>query len=91
MVPNPFIIGEGQSQPGAEDQIQFVNLPNPCTIRIYTVRGDIVKTIDVADGAGAIVTWDQVTDYGQFVESGVYIFHIDYKGGSKLGKFAIVR
>lgn len=91
VVPNPFIISEGQSQPGAGDQIQFVNLPNPCTIRIYTVRGDIVKTIDVADGTGAIVTWDQVTDYGQFVESGIYIFHIDYNGGSKLGKFAIVR
>lgn len=91
VVPNPFIIGEGQSQPNAGDQIQFVNLPNPCTIRIYTVRGDIVKTIEVADGAGAIVQWDQVTDYGQFVESGIYIFHIDYKGGSKLGKFAIVR
>jgi hypothetical protein len=91
VVPNPFIIGEGQSQPGAGDQIQFVNLPNPCTIRIYTVRGDIVKTIDVPDGTGAIVTWDQVTDYGQFVESGIYIFHIDYNGGSKLGKFAIVR
>ena len=91
VVPNPFIIGEGQSQPGAGDQIQFVNLPNPCTIRIYTVRGDLVKTINVEDGTGAIVSWDQVTDYGQFVESGVYIFHVDFNGGSKLGKFAIVR
>lgn len=91
VVPNPFIIGEGQSQPGADDQMQFVNLPNPCKIKIFTVRGDLVKTIDVAAGTGAIVSWDQVTDYGQFVESGVYIFHVEYSGGSKLGKFAIVR
>jgi len=91
VVPNPFIIGEGQSQPGADDQIQFVNLPNPCKIKIFTVRGDLVKTIDVSAGTGAIVSWDQVTDYGQFVESGVYIFHVEYNGGSKLGKFAIVR
>lgn len=91
VVPNPFVIGEGFSQPGLKDKIQFVNLPNPCTIRIYTVRGDLVKTINVAEGAGAIADWDQVTDYGQFIESGIYIFHIDFNGGSKLGKFAVVR
>lgn len=91
VVPNPFVIGEGFSRPGAGDVIQFVNIPNPCTIRIYTVRGDLVKTIIVADGAGAIASWDQVTDFGQFVESGVYIFHVEHSSGTKLGKFAIVR
>lgn len=91
VVPNPFVIGEGFSQPGEKDKIQFVNLPNPCTIRIYTVRGDLVKTINVKEGDGAIVSWDQVTDFGQFVESGVYIFHAESKGGTKIGKFAIVR
>lgn len=92
VVPNPFIIGEGYSQPGAGDDIQFVGLPNPCTIRIYTVRGDLVKTIDVPEGAGSIASWNQVTDYGQFVESGVYLFQVDAPGvGKKIGKFAIVR
>ncbi|MEP0862193.1 MAG: hypothetical protein HRF52_12230 [Ignavibacterium sp.] len=91
VVPNPFVIGEGFSQPGEQDKIQFVNLPNPCTIRIFTVRGDLVKTIDVKEGDGAIVSWDQVTDFGQFVESGVYIFHAEFNGGTKIGKFAIVR
>lgn len=91
VVPNPFVIGEGFSQPGEQDKIQFVNLPNPCTIRIYTVRGDLVKTIVASEGDGAIVSWDQVTDYGQFVESGVYIFYAESKGKTKIGKFAIVR
>ena len=91
VVPNPFIIGEGFSQPGEKDKIQFVNIPNPCTIRIYTVRGDLVKTIEVNEGDGAIVSWNQVTDFGQFVESGIYIFHAESKGKTKIGKFAIVR
>ncbi len=92
VVPNPFIIGEGFSQPGAGDEIQFVNIPNPCTIRIYTLRGDLVKTINVPEGTGAIVAWNQVTDYGQYVESGIYLYHIDAPGvGKKVGKFAIVR
>ncbi|MFH0989360.1 MAG: hypothetical protein V1799_05010 [bacterium] len=91
VVPNPFIIGAGFSQPGETDQIQFVNLPNPCTIRIYTARGDLVKIIRVPEGAGAIASWNQVTDYGQFVESGVYLYHVDSPVGTKIGKFAIVR
>lgn len=91
VVPNPFVIGKGFSQPGSSDKIQFVNVPNPCTIRIYTVRGDLVKTIDVTNGMGAIISWDQVTDYGQFVESGIYIYQITSSFGNKIGKFAIVR
>lgn len=91
VVPNPFIIGEGSSQPGGTDQIQFVNVPNPCTIRIYTVRGDLVKTIPVSEARGGIVTWNQVTDFGQYVESGVYIFHVDSQYGNSTGKFAIIR
>ncbi len=91
VVPNPFVIGQGRSQPGSTDRIQFINIPNPCTIRIYTVRGDLVKTINVEPGSGAIASWDQVTDYGQFVESGVYIYHIESGVGTKIGKLAIVR
>jgi len=91
VVPNPFVIGTGFSQPGAGDKIQFVNIPNPCTIRIYTVRGDLVKTIQVSDVAGAIASWDQVTDYGQFVKSGLYVYHVESPFGTKIGKLAIVR
>ncbi len=91
VVPNPFVIREGFSQPGEGDVIQFVNIPNPCTIRIFTVRGDLVKTIDVVEGTGALTSWNQVSDYGQFVESGVYIFHVESSFGNKTGKFAIVR
>lgn len=91
VVPNPFIIGEGRSMPGQGDEIQFVNIPNPCTIKIYTVRGDLVKTIEITEGEGGIVKWNQVTDYGQFVESGIYLFHVDSKIGQKTGKFAIIR
>ncbi len=94
VVPNPFVIGDKYAVPGAEgsdDIIQFVNVPNPCTIRIYSVRGDLVKTIEALEGTGAIVSWDQTTSYGQFVESGIYIYHIESKLGEKIGKFAIVR
>jgi hypothetical protein len=91
VVPNPFVIGKGYSQPTSRDEIMFVNIPNPCTIRIYTVRGDLVRKIDVPQGFGGIVGWDQMTGYGQFVESGIYVYHIESDAGTKLGKFAIIR
>lgn len=91
VVPNPFVLGKGRTQPGEGDNIQFYNLPNPCTIRIYTIRGDLLKTIDVPYGHGAIASWNQVTDYGQFVKSGMYIFHIDSGSETKVGKFSIIR
>jgi hypothetical protein len=81
--------------PGSKDVISFVNIPSPCTIRIYTIRGDLVKSIEHYENIG-IAQWDQVTEYGQFAESGFYIYHItshapETKGRTKIGKFAIVR
>ncbi len=91
VVPNPFVIGEGSSQPGESDVIQFVNIPNPCTIKIFTLRGDLIKTLKADEKTGAIISWDQATDYGQFVQSGLYIYHLDSPIGKKIGKFAIIR
>jgi len=91
VVPNPFVARSGLINPGDIDVISFVNIPSPCTIRIYTMRGDLVKTIEHNDGSG-IAAWNQVTDYGQFAKSGIYIYHIETPDGDKaIGKFAIIR
>lgn len=91
VVPNPFVLGKGRATPGDKDVIQFYNLPNPCTIRIYSIRGDLLKTIKVPEGNGAIASWDQITDYGLYVKSGMYIFHIESGSETKIGKFSIIR
>jgi hypothetical protein len=91
VAPNPFVVGEGRSQPAEGEELLFVNIPNPCTIRIYTVRGDLVKTIEVPVGFGGIARWDLGSEYGQFVKSGVYIYHVDSPKLTKIGKFAVVK
>lgn len=91
VVPNPFVARAGFINPQDSDRIQFTNIPSPATIRIYTMRGVLVHTINHDDGSG-VALWDQVTSYGQFVESGVYIYHIETpEGRSTTGRFAIVR
>jgi hypothetical protein len=89
IVPNPVV--SKRTQVGQDQGVQFVNLPNPCTIRIYSIRGDLLSTINVPEGYGALYSWNPITDYGGFIESGVYVFHVDSPRGTKIGKFAFVR
>lgn len=84
VAPNP-VVGVGNQK------VQFVFLPNPCTIRIYSLRADLLATINIPEGYGGLYSWDPITDYGGFIESGVYLYHVDSPQGKKIGKFAFVR
>jgi hypothetical protein len=84
---NPFRSGRG------ERRIYFINLPAKCTIRIYTVRGYLVDTIE---HNGTLINgsepWNLISKDGQDIAYGVYIFHVDAPGlGEKIGKFAVIK
>lgn len=91
VVPNPFYLNSGLSFAGDTKKIQFVNLPSVCTIRIFTVRGDLVKTIEHNDNQSGSASWNQISEYGQYIKSGLYFYHIETPDGKETrGKFAIV-
>ncbi|OQX85665.1 hypothetical protein B6D60_07480 [candidate division KSB1 bacterium 4484_87] len=106
VVPNPYNVRAIDFQyPGEPDKIMFLNIPAECIIRIYTERGDLIKTIIHDDGSGDDY-WNSTTEYGQVVVSGVYIalFEVttDYadpqtgeilyrKGEREMRKFIIIR
>jgi hypothetical protein len=100
--PNPFrqhsmLLGEGEDY-----RLEFVNIPAKCTIRIYTLAGDLVQTIKHDDGTGD-ESWGsralgdyQVNKFLQYVAPGTYLFHIEshvfgHEGESKVGKFVIIK
>jgi hypothetical protein len=98
VVPNPYV-GAASWEPlsgevgRGERRIFFIHLPNECTIRIYTVSGKLVDTIEhlstISDGEES---WDLVSKDGMDIAFGVYIFHVDAPGiGQKIGKFAIIK
>jgi hypothetical protein len=98
VVPNPFNINAAELQyVGQPDKILFLNVPPICTIRIYTVRGDLVKVIEHTDGSGdqpwGVLNEEHMTTQSdQIVVSGLYIAHIETpEGESTIVKFAIVR
>jgi hypothetical protein len=84
---NPFKSGRG------ERRIFFINLPPQCTIRIYTVRGYLVDTIEHnASTENGSESWNLVSKDGQDIAYGVYVFHVDAPGiGEKIGKFAVIK
>ncbi|MFQ5604913.1 MAG: fibronectin [bacterium] len=92
VVPNPFYIRARNFQyPGESDKITFLNIPGQCTIKIFTERGDLIKTIVHTDGSGD-ESWNSTTEHGQIVVSGVYIAVVQTPEGKRgLQKFMIIR
>lgn len=99
VVPNPYVgAASWESQNlfrtgRGERQIQFINLPAKCTIRIYTVAGNLVNTLQHdAEIDNGQMPWDLVSKDGMDISYGIYIFHVDAPGiGEKIGKFAVVK
>ena len=84
---NPYSSGRGPRS------IHFTHLPNQCTIRIFTVSGELVQEIqhesNLIDGTAE---WDLLTKDRLSASYGVYIYHVDAPGiGEKVGKFAIIK
>ena len=100
VVPNPYIISSGFEQSflftggQIERSIQFIHLPQKCTIRIFNLRGVLIDVIEhesaIDNGAEY---WDLTSSRnGKTVAYGVYIYHIDAPGiGERISRFAIIR
>jgi len=98
VVPNPYVgaasweplsntVGRGQRR------IYFIHLPNQATIRIYTMSGKLVKTLEhnstISDGQEP---WNLVSKDGMDIAYGIYIYHVEAPGiGEKIGRFAIIK
>ncbi len=77
LVPNPFFIRNKDYQYSGEvDKIMFLNIPAVCIIRIYTERGDLIKSIHHVNGSGD-EAWSSITSSRQVVCSGIYIVHFE--------------
>jgi hypothetical protein len=105
VVPNPYIVFNAWEKSSEQRYVRFIHLPSECTIRIYTVAGDLVRVIKHTDtksqplDQAGTETWDftnespgmsQTAASGQLVASGVYIYHVESKVGEAVGKLAFI-
>ena len=84
---NPFTSGRGPRE------LHFTHLPAKCTIRIFTVSGELVQTIhhDEALNDGT-ADWDMLSKDNLQISYGVYVYHVEAPGiGEKIGKFAVIK
>jgi len=80
------------AQRPASNRIRFNNIPGRCTIRIFTMAGDLVATLEHADGTG-YHDWDFMSDrpQPQKIVAGVYLYSIRGEGVDYVGKFVVLR
>lgn len=97
VVPNPYVVTSQFELPSnrpdlrAERAIQFRNLPRECTIRIYTVTGELVQTIQKNDNTN-YYNWDVLSSESARIAYGIYIYHIETpNGGTKIGRLGIIK
>ncbi|RMD91996.1 MAG: hypothetical protein D6814_17570 [Calditrichaeota bacterium] len=96
-VPNPYVAFSAAEIaspiPGQRDdrRIEFRNLPEKCTIRIFTITGELVATLEKDDPSSSAI-WNLLTSEGQKTAYGVYIYHVEAPGiGSTTGRLAIIK
>ena len=77
---------------GSSDySISFTHLPTSCTIKIFTVTGELVRTLNHNDLVNGYKMWDLRNRKGSPVAPGLYIYAVEAGEHKKIGKFAIVR
>lgn len=96
VVPNPYLVSSlyepefGELRREPIRQIQFINLPQRCTIYIFTIAGDRVKTIE-HDAPHGTESWDLRADGGREIASGVYLYVVKTKEAQYKSTFAVIK
>ena len=101
VVPNPYVASSNFETPPpqvftygrGERRVDFIHLPQVCTIRIYTLVGEHVETIEHAgtlyDGTES---WNLLSKDGHDIAPGIYIYHVETPDGEeKLGRLAVIK
>ncbi|MDP2385108.1 MAG: hypothetical protein Q8M29_01935 [Bacteroidota bacterium] len=93
VVPNPYYGHSQYEKQRVDNYMKIVNLPVKCTIKIYTVNGTLLRTLNKDTDATTDVSWDLKNDKNILISSGLYIIHVDAgELGEKIVKwFCVMR
>ena len=90
--PNPYYGFNAIESALTSRFVTFSHLPEEAVIRIFTIAGVLVKTIE-KDDPSQFITWDLENEDDLPVASGMYIVYVDMPGlgTTKILKVAIIR
>jgi flagellar hook assembly protein FlgD len=87
VVPNPYYAFSEYERNRLDTRVKITNLPEKCTVKIYTVNGKLVRTFK-KDSEITSLDWDLNNYSGIPVAGGVYLIHVDVPNvGEKIIKF----
>jgi hypothetical protein len=105
--PNPYRLAEDYNAEGWEDparlgtdperarKVTFTNVPDTCVVSIWSLDGDLVRRLDHAQHPGnsqaSVVVWDLITRNTQAIKTGIYIYTIESRFGTDIGKLVIIK
>ncbi|NIT56786.1 MAG: hypothetical protein GWN00_11300, partial [Aliifodinibius sp.] len=74
-------------------RVLFINLPERSVIRVYTLAGDLVATLEHNDPVQGYEPWNLTSDLGQAISSGLYLFTVENQetGEVQTGKFVVIK
>ncbi len=93
IVPNPYYGHSAYEKTRIDNVVKITNLPVQCKIRIYTLNGTLIRTLEKDNDAITSVDWDLTNKDNIRIASGLYIIHIDAPGiGERILKwFGVMR
>ena len=83
--PNPY-----RGDTHKDNQVTLSRLPSQATLRLYTLDGRLVRSIDKNDMFN-YVNWDLANNRGRAVASGVYLYIIKSGNAVRKGKIVVLR
>lgn len=92
VVPNPYYAYSSYERSQLDNTVKITNLPNKCSITIFTLSGTLVRKYEV-DKAGITlprasgsiepktsIDWDLKNEAGIPIASGIYLIHVNVEG-----------
>ncbi|HPD34220.1 MAG TPA: hypothetical protein PKV40_07750, partial [Candidatus Kapabacteria bacterium] len=97
VVPNPYFIAHEGTRSPYDSKIYFTKLPKKCTIDIYTVSGDLIRTINHDETTSSMKdsefmeVWDLLSTNGIRVQSQAFVALITSEDGAQaVRNFSVV-
>lgn len=104
--PNPYRIDSRYDNTGYENRfsdlyeerarsIFFANIPNKCTISIYSIDGDLIRKIEhnETDNSSqpSVARFNLINRNDQTIVSGIYYWVVESEVGKQIGKLVVLR
>jgi hypothetical protein len=92
VVPNPYYAYSSYETTSSDNTVKITNVPERCTVAIYTLNGTLVRTFNKSDAA-TYMDWDLRNNAKNKIASGMYLIHVSVPdiGTRTLKWFAVMR